>query len=140
MCITVQLFFFVSLLDLVLSSGFQSRYFSSAPLPTEPRKLPRPASKRVSKASDFNPQEGPTVLSPPRKSRRVMPEREGFEGNAHRLDKIEEHAGEVKQADGDIAGRNEKVPMSIDFSIFASKPPSRPTINRYRIIFSVMNS
>lgn len=118
------------LLALALISGLQSRYFSSAPLPTEPHKLPRPAPKRVSKASDFNPQKGPTVFSPPRKSRRVMPEREGFEGNAHRLDKIEEHAGEVKQADGDIAGRNEQVPMSIDFSIFASKPPSRPTINR----------
>ncbi|KAH7549377.1 hypothetical protein ACOSP7_025873 [Xanthoceras sorbifolium] len=109
--------------------ALEHRYFSSAPLPTEPDKLPRPAPKRVSKASDFNPQEGPTVFSPPRKSRRVMPEREGFEANAHRVDKIEDHAGEMKQTDGELAGRNEQVPMSVDFSIFASRPPSRPTIN-----------
>ncbi|KAH9802130.1 cyclin-dependent kinase D-1 [Citrus sinensis] len=109
--------------------ALEHRYFSSAPLPTEPNKLPRPATKRASKASDFNPQEGPTVLSPPRKTRRVMPDREGFEGNANRTDKIEEHAGETKNADGEIAGRNEQVPTSVDFSIFAARPPSRPTIN-----------
>nr|QYW07101.1 D-type cyclin dependence kinase [Dimocarpus longan] len=78
--------------------ALEHRYFSSAPLPTEPNKLPRPAPKqRVSEASDVKPQEGPTVLSPPRKSRRVMPEREGFGANAHRVDKIEDHAGERKQ-------------------------------------------
>lgn len=70
------------------------------------------------------------MLSPPRKSRRVMPEREGFDGNARRVDKVEEHAGEEKHGDGDIAGRNDQVPMSVDFSIFASRPPTRPTINR----------
>ncbi|TXG51389.1 hypothetical protein EZV62_023913 [Acer yangbiense] len=106
--------------------ALEHRYFSSAPLPTVPDKLPRPAPKRVSKAS---PQEGPTVFSPPRKSRRVMPEREGFEGNAHRVDKTEDHAGEKKQTDGELAGKNEQVPMSVDFSIFAARPPSRPTIN-----------
>ncbi|KAJ4713479.1 GPCR kinase [Melia azedarach] len=109
--------------------ALEHRYFSSAPLPTDPDKLPRPSAKRVSRLSDFNPQEGPTVLSPPRKSRRVMPEREGFDGNGRRVDKVEEHAGEEKHGDGDIAGRNDQVPMSVDFSIFASRPPTRPTIN-----------
>ncbi|KAF7834594.1 cyclin-dependent kinase D-3-like [Senna tora] len=56
-----------------VKQALEHRYFSSAPLPTEPYKLPRPAPKKESKASDFNPHEGPTVLSPPRKSRRVMP-------------------------------------------------------------------
>lgn len=107
------------------------RYFSSAPLPTEPAKLPRPAPKqRASESSDVRAQEGPTVLSPPRKSRRVMPEREGFKASTHRADKFEDHAGEMKQTDGEVAGRNEQVPMSVDFSIFAARPPSRPTINR----------
>ena len=59
-----------------------------------------------------------------------MPEREGFEGNAHRVDKTEDHAGEMKQIDGELAGKNEQVPMSVDFSIFAARPSSRPTINR----------
>ncbi|XP_050213048.1 cyclin-dependent kinase D-3-like [Mercurialis annua] len=110
--------------------ALEHRYFSSAPLPTEPAKLPRPAPKRESvnpRASDFNPLEGPTVLSPPRKSRRVMPDREGFEGNAYQVDKTDER-GDFRQAAGHT-GRSEQVPMSIDFSVFGSKPMSRPTIN-----------
>ena len=104
------------------------RYFSSAPPPTDPAKLPRPTPK--SRASDFDPQDGPTVLSPPRKSRRVMPDRERFEGNSSQLEKIDERVGEVRHAVGDFAGKSEQVPISIDFSIFGSKPLSRPTINR----------
>ncbi|XWS37615.1 hypothetical protein CRYUN_Cryun19dG0059900 [Craigia yunnanensis] len=83
--------------------ALEHRYFSSAPPTTDPAKLPRPTPK--SRASDFNPQDSPTVLSPPRKSRRVMPDRGRFEG------------------------KSEQVPMSIDFSIFGSKPLSRPTVN-----------
>lgn len=69
------------------------------------------------------------MLSPPRKARRVMPDREGFDGNAYQVDKIDEH-GEIRQAAGNYTGRNEQVPMSIDFSVFGSRPMSRPTINR----------
>lgn len=109
------------------------RYFSSAPFPTIPNKLPRPASKREhlnSGVSDYNPHEGPTVLSPPRKSRRVMPGRGGFEGNANQIDKNDDHVGEIRQAAGENTSRNDSAIMSVDFSIFGTKPPSRPTINR----------
>ena len=109
---------------------FIYRYFSSAPLPTDPVKLPRPAPKKESKVSDFNPNEGPTVLSPPRKSRRVMPGRDGLEGNAFQGDKVDDNVGDFRQAVGDNTGKNGSAPMSLDFSIFASKPPNRPTINR----------
>ncbi|KAF2309052.1 hypothetical protein GH714_000283 [Hevea brasiliensis] len=71
-----------------VEQALEHRYFSSAPLPTEPAKLPRPAPKQESvnpRASDFHPREGPTVLSPPRKARRVMPDREGYDGNAIKL-------------------------------------------------------
>lgn len=106
--------------------ALEHRYFSSAPAPTDPAKLRRPAPK--SRVSDLMSQDGPTVLSPPRKSRRVMPEREGFEGGVH-ADRIDDRGIDTKQAPGDIAGKNEQAPMSIDFSIFASKPMSRPTID-----------
>ncbi|CAK9180637.1 unnamed protein product [Ilex paraguariensis] len=110
--------------------ALEHRYFSSVPPPTEPALLPRPPPKRESlnsKVSDFNPQEGPTVLSPPRKSRRVMPIRESFEGNAHQVHKTDDHGNEIKQA---ARGRSEHIPMSLDFSVFEAKPPTRPTINR----------
>ncbi|XP_019227306.1 PREDICTED: cyclin-dependent kinase D-1-like [Nicotiana attenuata] len=99
------------------------RYFSSGPLPTEPALLPRPPPKRESanpRVSDFNPHDGPVVLSPPRKSRRVMPQREGFEANM-RPEKMDDH--------GNAGERSEQVPMSLDFSVFGMRPPTRPTIN-----------
>ncbi|BFG33136.1 cyclin-dependent kinase D-3 [Prunus yedoensis var. nudiflora] len=114
-----------------VQQALEHRYFTSAPLPTYPDKLPRPAPKRESvnsKVSDFNPNDGPTVLSPPRKSRRVMPDREGFEGNAYQGDRIDDRVGETRQAAGENTSRNEPVPMSVDFSIFGAKPPNRPTI------------
>ncbi|CAA2957025.1 cyclin-dependent kinase D-3-like [Olea europaea subsp. europaea] len=110
--------------------ALEHRYFSSVPPPTEPASLPRPPPKKESaslKVLDFNSQGGPTVLSPPRKSRRVMPQREGFEVNSHQLDKIDERGNENRQAAGE---RSEHVPMSLDFSVFGMKPPTRPTINR----------
>ncbi|KAL2539422.1 Cyclin-dependent kinase D-3 [Abeliophyllum distichum] len=109
--------------------ALEHRYFSSVPPPTEPALLPRPPPKKESasfKVSDFNSQGGPTVLSPPRKSRRVMPQREGFEMNPHQIDKIDEHGNENRQAAGE---RSEHVPMSLDFSVFGMKLPTRPTIN-----------
>ncbi|CAN4127342.1 unnamed protein product [Withania somnifera] len=79
------------------------------------------------KMSDFNQHDGPLVLSPPRKSRRVMPHREEFEANV-RPEKMDDHGNGVRQAAGE---RSEQVPMSLDFSVFGMKPPTRPTINRY---------
>ncbi|XP_059644935.1 cyclin-dependent kinase D-3 [Cornus florida] len=112
-----------------VQQALEHRYFSSVPPPTESALLPRPPPKKESsnsRISDFNKQEGPTVLSPPRKSRRVMPHREGFEGNEHQVDKIDYHANENRQAVGE---KSELVPMSVDLSIFGSRPPPRPTIN-----------
>ncbi|KAF2317418.1 hypothetical protein GH714_022050 [Hevea brasiliensis] len=92
-----------------VEQALEHRYFTSAPLPTEPAKLPRPAPKRESvnpRASDFHPLEGPTVLSPPRKARRVMPDREGFDGNASQVDKIDEHGEINRQLGITLAGVN----------------------------------
>ncbi|KAG6587670.1 cyclin-dependent kinase D-3 [Cucurbita pepo subsp. pepo] len=115
-----------------IQQALEHRYFTSAPLPTDPSKLPRPTSKREPmnpRVSDLNSNEGPTVLSPPRKSRRVMPEREAFEGNACKADKLDDHGNEVREAAAGNTSKNEAVPMSLDFSIFGGKPPNRPTIN-----------
>ncbi|CAL0323938.1 unnamed protein product [Lupinus luteus] len=109
--------------------ALEHRYFTSAPLPTEPDKLPRPAPKREPKASDFDSHEGPTVLSPPRKSRRVIPGRDGFEGNSVQRDKVDDNVGNSRQTAGDTTGKNDPAPMSLDFSVFGLKPPNRPTIN-----------
>lgn len=108
--------------------ALEHRYFSSGPPPTEPAQLPRPPPKREPanpRVSDFNPNDGPVVLSPPRKSRRVMPHREGFEANV-RPEKMDDHGNEFRQAAGE---RSEQVPMSLDFSVFGMNPPTRPTIN-----------
>lgn len=56
-----------------------------------------------------------------------MPHREGFEGNAHQIDKVDDHGNEIRQGGGERSGH---APMSLDFSIFGAKPPTRPTINR----------
>ncbi|KAK4479308.1 hypothetical protein RD792_014819, partial [Penstemon davidsonii] len=107
--------------------ALEHRYFSSIPLATEPALLPRPPPKRESvnsKVTDFNHGDGPTVLSPPRKQRRVMPHREGFDLNAQQMD---EHGNENRQtAAGEKSGQ---APMSLDFSVFGMRPPTRPTMN-----------
>ncbi|THG07893.1 hypothetical protein TEA_021065 [Camellia sinensis var. sinensis] len=100
--------------------ALEHRYFSSGPPPTEPALLPRPPPKKESlnsKVSDFNIHEGPTVLSPPRKSRRVMPNHEGFEGNEYQLDDAKEGRPAARE-------RTEHVPMPLDFSVFGSRPPT----------------
>ncbi|MED6120244.1 Cyclin-dependent kinase D-1 [Stylosanthes scabra] len=111
-----------------VQQALEHRYFTSAPLPTVPEKLPRPAPKKESKASDSNSQDGPTVLSPPRKSRRIMPGHDGFEGSSLQEDKFDDNAGNFRQTVADNAGKNEPAPMSLDFSLFGLKPPNRPTI------------
>lgn len=123
---TKNYFLFLSFpLSLIYSLLFHVRYFSSAPLCTDPEKLPRPAPKR-----EQNPHEGPTVLSPPRKTRRVMPGRDGFEGNSLPGDKTDDNVGNSKQSVGNNTDKSEDAPMSLDFSIFGLKPPNRPTITR----------
>lgn len=67
------------------------------------------------------------VLSPPRKLRRVMPHREGFDVNARQMDRIDDHGNEIRQTAGEKSG---DAPMSLDFSVFGMRPPIRPTINR----------
>ncbi|TYK28474.1 cyclin-dependent kinase D-3-like [Cucumis melo var. makuwa] len=120
---------------ITIQQALEHRYFTSAPLPTDPSKLPRPTSKREptntnSRVLDLNSNDGPTVLSPPRKSRRVMPDREAFEGNAYRVDRLDDHVNEVRELAAGNTSKNEAVPMSLDFSVFGGKPPNRPTINR----------
>lgn len=104
------------------------RYFFSGPLPTEPAALPRPPPKKESvnsKGTDFTTQDSPTVLSPPRKSRRVMPNREGIERDV--TDRMDDHGNDIRQAAGE---RSERADMSLDFTVFGTRPPVRPTINR----------
>ncbi|KAK9105818.1 hypothetical protein Scep_022662 [Stephania cephalantha] len=117
---------------ITVQQALEHRYFSSIPAPTKPSSLPRPARKGESlnsKPSDFNPHEGPVVLSPPRKSRRVTVQRDGLEGNVHYTEKVDDHFYDARQVAGENTGRSENVPMSVDFSIFGSKPPPRPTLN-----------
>ncbi|GAA0146037.1 non-receptor serine/threonine protein kinase [Lithospermum erythrorhizon] len=109
--------------------ALEHRYFASGPPPTEPVLLPRPRPKKESgnqKTSNLSHHDGLIVLSPPRKSRRVMPDREGHESIVPQVDKMDDHQSEVRQRTGES---NDRVPMSLDFSIFGMKPPSRPTIN-----------
>lgn len=87
------------------------RYFTSAPAPTDPAKLPKPVRKQEAKAS-YGKHEAIKVISPPRKLRRLMPER-------GRVDGMKSHVDKDQQA-----------PMSLDFTILAERPPNRPTITR----------
>lgn len=112
--------------------ALEHRYFTSPPAATNPASLPRPPRKgdSNSKVPEFNPSEGPTVLSPPRKQRRVMPNRsDGGTENHHNAEKLDDHVSESRLTAGPSSSRNDSVPMSVDFSIFGSRPPPRPTIN-----------
>ncbi|XP_057479898.1 cyclin-dependent kinase D-1-like [Actinidia eriantha] len=91
--------------------ALEQRYFTSGPPTTEPALLPRPPLKKESmnsKISDFNQREGPNVLSPPRKSRLVMPHREGFEGNAFQIHKVDDRLNEIRPSPSE---RSDHVPM-----------------------------
>lgn len=116
-----------------IQSLFPFRYFSSVPAPTKPALLPRPPLKGESLKSrplDFNSQEGPVVLSPPRKSRRVMLNREGLEGNHQVM-----NMGGVRQM-GETTSHSSHVPMSVDLAdLFERRSPPRPTLNRL-VIFT----
>lgn len=56
-----------------------------------------------------------------------MPNREGPEGSANHVHKIDDHGNETRLGGGE---KSEHAPMSLDFSIFGMKPPVRPTITR----------
>ncbi|KAL5714532.1 [pyruvate dehydrogenase (acetyl-transferring)] kinase [Ranunculus cassubicifolius] len=112
--------------------ALEHRYFTSVPAPTRPALLPRPPKKGDSFSSrppDLNVEEGPVVLSPPRKSRRVMVQREKFEENAYLSEKADDRFNDGRPATGEHTGKSETMPMSVDFSIFRSRPPPRPTLN-----------
>ncbi|KAH7654819.1 [RNA-polymerase]-subunit kinase protein [Dioscorea alata] len=108
--------------------ALEHRYFTTVPAPTKPALLPRPIRKGESanqRATDVMPQDGPVVLSPPRKSRRVM----GFEGNAHHLGKVGEQVWDGKLM-GEPSNQSGEMPMSVDLgAIFGSRPAPRPTLN-----------
>uniref|UniRef100_A0A803MIJ5 Protein kinase domain-containing protein n=1 Tax=Chenopodium quinoa TaxID=63459 RepID=A0A803MIJ5_CHEQI len=113
--------------------ALEHRYFTSPPAATNPASLPRPSHKgdNNSKVPESNPNEGPTVLSPPRKMRRVMPNRnDGGEENVHNAEKLDDHVSGSRLTTGRSSSRTDTIPMSIDFSVFGSRPPPRPTINR----------
>ncbi|KAL0797922.1 hypothetical protein Bca101_053096 [Brassica carinata] len=92
-----------------VKQALEHRYFTSAPSPTDPAKLPKPVRKKEAKAS-YGKNEAIKVISPPRKIRRVMPERGRLDGMKSNVDK------------------DQQAPMSLDFTILAERPPNRPTI------------
>ncbi|ESQ34998.1 hypothetical protein EUTSA_v10007847mg [Eutrema salsugineum] len=94
---------------ITVKQALEHRYFTSTPAPTHPIKLPKPVRKQESKAS-YGKHEAIKVLSPPRKLRRLMPQR-GIP------DCLKSHVDKDQQA-----------PMSLDFTILAERPPNRPTI------------
>lgn len=114
--------------------ALEHRYFTSVPLPTYPASLPRPPRKGDSLDSKFpvsNPHDGPIVFSPPKKQRRIMPNRgDGNEESSHHAEKFDPHVNENRLLASQNSSRNDSMPMSVDFSAFGStRPPPRPTIN-----------
>ncbi|KAJ1262740.1 hypothetical protein BS78_09G133200 [Paspalum vaginatum] len=107
--------------------ALEHRYFSTLPAPTIPSQLPRPRRKGESgnnKIPDLNLQDGPAVLSPRRKLRRVTAH-EGIEGNMHRADKVDEHPSGTS-----FSSQSSRIPMSVDVgAVFGARPPPRPTLN-----------
>jgi len=112
--------------------ALEHRYFSSLPAPTRPSQLPRPCQKGDSgnnKIPDLNLQDGPVVLSPPRKLRRVTAH-EGLEGNMHRSDKVDERPSGTRHTD-EMSSHSSRIPMSVDVgAVFGTRPAPRPTLNR----------
>lgn len=111
--------------------ALEHRYFLSVPAPTKPSQLPRPPPKGDSgnnKIPDLNLQDGPVVLSPPRKLRRVTAH-EGMEVHMHRADRTEEHPSGARHMD-DMSSQSSRIPMSVDVgAIFGTRPAPRPTLN-----------
>ncbi|CAO2827090.1 unnamed protein product [Amaranthus hypochondriacus] len=111
-------------LRITAQQALEHRYFTSPPAPTIPSLLPQPGRKGESNSMvpESNPNDGPTVLSPPRKMRRVMPNRtDGFEENVHNA-KFDDHVGESGLTAGASSRGTDYMPMSMDFSSFGSRP------------------
>ncbi|ERN16754.1 cyclin-dependent kinase D-1 [Amborella trichopoda] len=119
---------------ITVQQALEHRYFSSVPAPTNPVLLPRPAAKgeavnNIPRPPDLISQEGPVVLSPPRKARRVMlfP---GSEGNAYEDGTLLKHSAVTSGNTGGSTTQSKYMPMSVDVdALFGSKPPPRPTIS-----------
>ncbi|KAJ4867027.1 Cyclin-dependent kinase D-3 [Raphanus sativus] len=92
-----------------IKQALEHRYFTFAPSPTDPAKLPKPVRKQETKAS-YGKHEAIKGISPPRKIRRVMPEHGRPDGMKSHVDK------------------DQQAPMSLDFTVLAERPPNRPTI------------
>jgi cyclin-dependent kinase 7 len=105
--------------------ALEHRYFTSVPAPTKPLLLPRPPKKGDTKQADSNlTHDGPVVLSPQRKVRRVMLNQEGLEGTAQHEN--DEHQTRGTRLTGDRGAQSSRAPMSIDVgAIFGAKPFSR---------------
>ncbi|XP_078170708.1 cyclin-dependent kinase D-1-like [Carex rostrata] len=105
--------------------ALEHRYFTSVPAPTKPLSLPRPPKKGDIIPADSNPtHDGPVVLSPQRKVRRVMLNQEGSEGTAQH--ESGEHQTRGTRLTGDPGAQSSRAPMSIDVgAIFGAKPFSR---------------
>ncbi|KAJ4756211.1 Cyclin-dependent kinase 1 [Rhynchospora pubera] len=105
--------------------ALEHRYFTSVPAPTKPLLLPRPPKKGDNKQADVNStHDGPVVLSPQRKVRRVTVNQEGLVGTVQH--ESDEHQARVTRLTGDPSGQSSKAPMSIDVgAIFGAKPFSR---------------
>ncbi|CAN8239676.1 unnamed protein product [Cochlearia groenlandica] len=96
-----------------IQQALQHRYFTSAPSPSDPLKLPRPVRKQDAKSSESK-LKTIKVLSPAHKVRRVMPPSNGFKDQSVDVMRQASHSGQA--------------PMSLDFTILAERPPNRPTI------------
>ncbi|GAB2209506.1 hypothetical protein Droror1_Dr00026724 [Drosera rotundifolia] len=110
--------------------ALEHRYFTAPPAPTNPASLPRPPRKGESLNSmvpEINQQNGPAVLSPLRKQKRVKPNR-GDENEVvvHQSDKLDPHMNQSRIVTEASSSRSM---MSVDFSVFATRPAPRPTIN-----------
>lgn len=59
-----------------------------------------------------------------------MPNQERTDANTHTVEKTTDHVNDARMTTGGFT--NDRMPMSVDFSVFGAMPPSRPTINRYK--------
>eukprot|EP00249_Psilotum_nudum_P024623 c29240_g1_i1 orf=128-1369(+) len=118
--------------------ALEHRYFSAEPAPTRPELLPKPPPRPegASRPPQVSSSEGPIVLSPPNKARRVMLFPSGIGGDVHSgrterdcipHSKDSAGGGIMKETPSEQFG----MPMSIDTQLaVGSNLPLRPTLNR----------
>jgi cyclin-dependent kinase 7 len=91
--------------------------------------LPRPPKKGDKQADSNLTQDGPVVLSPQRKVRRVTLNQEGSAGTLELEN--DEHQTRGTKLTGDPGAQGSRAPMSIDVgAIFGTKPFSRTPLKR----------